>query len=59
MQKLLEDIYELYQNGKITYEQKVKLKKLIIIKCPKILSVYKKFQNIDSEKLTEELKDLV
>ena len=56
---LLEDIYELYQNGKITYEQKVKLKKLIIIKCPKILSVYKKFQNIDSEKLTEELKELV
>ena len=56
---LLEIIYELYQKDKITSEQKLKLKKLIIIKCPKILSVYKKFQNLDSEKLTEELKELV
>jgi len=56
---LLEVIYELYQNEKITYEQKVKLKKLIIMKCPKILNVYKNFQNVDNEKLAEQLKELV
>ena len=56
---LLEIIYELYQNGKITYEQKVKLKKLIIMKCPKILSIYKNFQSDDNEKLAEQLKELV
>ena len=56
---LLEIIYELYQNGKITYEQKVKLKKLIIKKCPKILSIYKNFQSDDNEKLAEQLKELV
>lgn len=56
---LLEIIYELYQNEKITYEQKVKLKKLIIMKCPKILNVYKNFQNVDNEKLAEQLKELV
>jgi len=56
---LLEIIYELYKNGKISFEQKVNLKKLIIIKCPKILNVYEKFQNVDREKLTEKLKELV
>ena len=56
---LLEIIYVLYQNRKITYQQKVKLKELIIIKCPKILNVYKRFQNVDEEKLIEELKGLV
>ena len=56
---LLEIIFELYKNKKITYEQKVKLKKLIIKKCPKILKVYKSFQNIDNEKLIEGLKELV
>ena len=56
---LLEIIYELYKNEKITYEQKVKLKKLIIKRCPKILNVYKSYQNIDNEKLIEELKELV
>ena len=56
---LLEIIFELYKNKKITYEQKVKLKKLIIKKCPKILNVYKSFQNIDNEKLIEGLKELV
>ena len=56
---LLEIIYELYQNKKITYEQKVNLKKLIIKKNPKILDVYKKFQHIDNEKLAEDLKELV
>ena len=56
---LLEIIYELYKNEKITYEQKVKLKKLIIKKCPKILNVYKIYQNIDNEKLIEGLKELV
>ena len=56
---LLEIIYELYKNEKITYEQKVKLKKLIIKRCPKILNVYISYQNIDNEKLIEELKELV
>ena len=56
---LLEIIFELYKNKKITYEQKVKLKKLIIKKCPKILNVYKSFKNIDNEKLIEGLKELV
>ena len=56
---LLDIIFELYKNKKISYEQKVKLKKLIIKKCPKILNVYKKFQNIDNEKLIEGLKELV
>ena len=56
---LLEIIFELYKNKKITYEQKVKLKKLIIKKCPKILKVYKSFHNIDNEKLIEGLKELV
>jgi hypothetical protein len=56
---LLEIIYELYKNKKINYEQKVKLKKLIIQKCPKILHVYKCFQNVDSEKLINGLKELI
>ena len=56
---LLEIIFELYKNKKISYEQKVKLKKLIIKKCPKILNVYKKFKNVDNEKLIEGLKELV
>ena len=56
---LLEIIFELYKNKKISYEQKVKLKKLSIKKCPKILNVYKKFQNVDNEKLIEGLKELV
>ena len=56
---LLEIIFELYKNKKITYEQKVKLKKLIIKKCPKILNVYKSFQNKDNEKLIDGLKQLV
>jgi hypothetical protein len=56
---LLDIIFELYKNKKISYEQKVKLKKLIIRKCPKILNVYKSFQNVDNEKLIEGLKELV
>lgn len=56
---LLEIIFELYKKGKISYEQKVELKKLIIKKCPKILNVYKTFQNIDNEKLVNELKGLI
>ena len=56
---LLEIIFELYKNKKITYEQKVKLKKLIIKKCPKILNVYKSFKDVDNAKLIEGLKGLV
>ena len=56
---LLEIIFELYKNKKITYEQKVKLKKLIIKKCPKILNVYKSFKDVDNAKLIEGLKELV
>ena len=41
------------------YGSKVKLKKLIIQKCPKILHVYKCFQNVDSEKLINGLKELI
>ena len=56
---LLEIIFELYKNKKITYEQKVKLKKLIIKKCPKILNVYKSFKDVDNAKLIKGLKELV
>lgn len=56
---LLEIIFELYKNKKITYEQKVKLKKLIFKKCPKILNVYKSFKDVDNAKLIEGLKELV
>ena len=56
---LLEIIFELYKNKKISYEQKVKLKKLIIKKCPKILNVYKSFKDVDNAKLIKGLKELV
>ena len=56
---LLEIIYELYKDGKITYEQKIKLKQLIIKKCPKILNTYKYFMNKDDENFIKELTALV
>lgn len=45
--ELLEIIIELYRENKITIEQKLKLKKLIICKSPKILNVYKSFNQDD------------
>ena len=45
--ELLEIIIELYRENKINIEQKLKLKKLIICKSPKILNVYKSFSQDD------------
>ncbi len=56
--ELLELITELYNENKINSEQKLKLKKLIIIKSPKILSVYKLF-NQNDEIFIQKLKELV
>ena len=55
---LLEIISEFYKNDKITVEQKIKFKKLIICKSPKILNVYKFFRYNKEEFLTE-LKKLI
>ena len=56
--ELLEIIIELYRKQIITIEQKLKLKKLIICKSPKILNVYYLY-NHDNEKLIKELKDII
>lgn len=50
---LLEIISEFYKNEKITVEQKIKFKKLIICKSPKILNVYKFFRHNKEEFLNE------
>ena len=55
---LLEIISEFYKNDKITVEQKIKFKKLIICKSPKILNVYKFFK-CNKEEFLAELKKLV
>ena len=56
--ELLELIIELYNLNKINFEQKLKLKKLIICKSPKILNVYKSF-NKDDEMFIQKLKELI
>ena len=56
--ELLEIIIELYKGKKINEDQKLKLKKLIICKSPKILNVYK-FFNHDNEKFIKELKEII
>ena len=56
--ELLELIIELYNFNKINFEQKLKLKKLIICKSPKILNVYKSF-NKDDEIFVQKLKELI
>ena len=55
---LFEIIIELYKSKKISLEQKLKLKKLIICKNPQILSVYK-FFNVDNEKFIKQLKKVI
>jgi hypothetical protein len=55
---LFEIIIELYKSKKISLEQKLKLKKLIICKNPQILSVYKYF-NVDNEKFIKQLKKVI
>ena len=56
--ELLEIIIELYKNNKISFEQKLKLKKLIICKSPKILNIYKYFSN-DNENFIKKLKAII
>ena len=56
--ELLEIIIELYKKNKINYEQKLKLKKLIICKSPKILNVYKYYIN-DNENFIKKLKEIL
>jgi hypothetical protein len=55
---LFEIIIELYKSKKISLEQKLKLKKLIICKNPQILNVYKYF-NVDNEKFVKQLKKII
>jgi chromatin segregation and condensation protein Rec8/ScpA/Scc1 (kleisin family) len=55
---LFEIIIELYKSKKISLEQKLKLKKLIICKNPQILSVYKYF-DVDNEKFIKQLKKII
>jgi len=55
---LFEIIIELYKCKKITLEQKLKLKKLIICKNPQILNVHKYF-DVDNEKFVKELKKII
>ena len=55
---LFEIIIELYKSKKISLEQKLKLKKLIICKNPQILSVYKYF-DVDNEKFVKQLKKII
>ena len=55
---LFEIIIELYKCKKITLEQKLKLKKLIISKNPQILNVHKYF-DVDNEKFVKELKKII
>ena len=59
--ELLEIIKELYKKNKINMEQKLKLKKLIICKSPKILNIYKSFNNDDDEddELINKLKEII
>ena len=56
--ELLEIIIELYKKNKISFEQKLKLKKLIICKSPKILNIYKYFSN-DNENFIKKLKEII
>ena len=56
--ELLEVIIELYKKNKISFEQKLKLKKLIICKSPKILNIYKYFSN-DNENFIKKLKEII
>ena len=56
--ELLELIIELYNVNKINFEQKLKLKKLIICKSPKILNVFKSF-NKDDVVFVQKLKELI
>ena len=55
---LLEIIIELYKNDKISLEQKLKLKKMVISKSSNILKIYNLF-NHDNEKFLFELKKLI
>lgn len=55
---LLEVIIELYKNDKISLEQKLKLKKMVISKSSNILKIYNLF-NHDNEKFLIELKKLI
>lgn len=56
--ELLEIIYGLYKNNKINLEEKIKIKKLIICKSPKILNIYENFNN-DNDKFINELKRII
>ena len=56
--ELLEIIIELYKKNKISFEQKLKLKKLVICKSPKILNIYKYFSN-DNENFIKKLKEII
>ena len=57
--ELLEIIIELYKNDKISLEQKLKLKRLVISKSSKILKVYNHHFNCDKETFLFELKKLI
>lgn len=57
--ELLEIIIELYNNDKISLEQKLKLKRLVISKSSKILKVYIHHFNYDNKKFLFTLKKLV
>ena len=56
--ELLEIIYGLYKNHQINLEEKIKIKKLIICKSPKILNIYENFNN-DNDKFINELKRII
>ena len=56
--ELLEIIIELFKDQKINLEEKLKLKKLIICKSPKILNVYK-FYNHEDENFVIKLKEII
>ena len=56
--ELLEIITGLYKKNIISFEQKLKLKKLIICKSPKLLNIYKYFSN-DNENFIKKLKAII
>lgn len=56
--ELLEIIYGLYKNNQINLEEKIKIKKLIICKSPKILNIYENF-NDDNDKFINEIKRII
>ena len=56
--ELFEIIIELYKNQQINLEEKLKLKKLIICKSPKILNIYK-FYHHEDENFVIKLKEII